>query len=507
MFTINPLLQVDSYKISHKDQYPEGLEKVYSNYTNRGSRIPEIQHVVLFGLQAYLKKLTEDYDQFFATPKEVVMDDYKHSTSTFVTPGFSVKELEDLHDLGYLPVQFNALPEGTLVPIKVPSLTLESTHKDFAWVVNYLESHLSASIWHTQTVATMAWDMRRSIVDAAKRTTDGDPWEATNFSLHDFSYRGQTSPESAMASGAAHLLSSLGTDGVPSVPWVEYYYPGEDNGLIAASVPATEHSVMCAGGKESEIDTFNRLLDTYPEGILSVVSDTWNFFGVLTNHLPKLKDRIMARDGKLVIRPDSGNPADIICGTLTTKAMNAKEVVGYSEPTPEEKGAIELLWDLFGGTTNSKGYKELDSHIGLIYGDGMNRDTIKEINDRLEAKGFASTNWVSGVGSFAYTYVTRDTFGSAVKATQVTIDGVETPIFKDPATDTNKLKKSLKGLLSVLLEDGDLVVHEEATTDQMFESYLSPVWKDGKFLRTQSFNDVRETLKKNTERLTKAGKI
>lgn len=500
--TVNPLLNTDSYKLSHFLMYPEGLEHVESNYTNRKSRVEGINHVVQFGLQAWLKDLTENFERFFAADKETVVQEYKDNVSTFVSPGFTLKHIEDLHDLGYLPVQFSAAPEGTLVPIGVPSILIKSTHKDFAWIVNYLESDLSAGIWHPSTVATLAWKLRRTFEEAAALT--GGAQEAVDFQCHDFSYRGQVNREAAMASGAAHLLSFFGSDGVPAVPYINYYYPGEDNGLLAASVPATEHSVMCAGGQEEEIETFRRLLKQFPDGILSVVSDTWDFFKVLTDYLPALKDEILARDGKLVIRPDSGDPADIIAGTsdLTPEAFYAQ----YGrEQTPEEKGAIQLLAEVFGTTENYAGFKELESHIGLIYGDGMFEARIRDINARLAKKGFASTVWVAGIGSYSYQMVTRDTFGSAVKATFVIVNGEGRNIQKNPKTDDGT-KKSATGRLAVLSQaNGVPYLVQGATDEQIAQSLLQPVWENGKFIREFAFSEVRANLKRTTGILERAG--
>lgn len=493
--------------------YPEGLEYVQSNYTNRGSRVEGVAHVIQFGLQAWLKERQVAWERFFAADKDTIIADYKRNTETFVSPGFSLKEVEDLHDLGYLPLRFSAVPEGTLVPIKVPSVIIESTHKKFAWLVNYIESDLSAGIWHTSTVATIAWNLRRIFEKAARET--GGAMEAVDFQVHDFSYRGQVNREAAASSGAAHLTSFFGSDAVPAVPWVNFFYPGEDNGLIAASVPATEHSVMCAGGQEDELETFRRLLKQYPSGILSVVSDTWDFFKVLTEYLPALKDEILARDGKLVIRPDSGDPANIICGTSDyteawadydmARTQDAKIYV--LDNTPEEKGAIELLWDTFGGTKNEAGFKELDSHIGLIYGDGMYPARIENINDRLKFKGFASTNWVAGIGSYAYQMVTRDTFGSAVKATFVIVNGEGRNIQKNPKTDDG-LKKSATGRLAVGYKaDGTLYLIQRATPEQIKRSVIQPVFEDGKFLKEYSFAEVRANVKRTTEVLKRNGGI
>lgn len=500
MFLLNPLLATDSYKQSHKDMYPEGLEYVESNYTNRGSRVDGVAHVVHFGLQAWLKDFTASWERFFAAPKEEVIQEYRRNVETFVSPGFSLREAEELHDLGYLPLRFDAVPEGTLVPIKVPSVLIKSTHEQFAWLVNFIESDLSAGIWHPSTVATIAWDLRR-IFNKAAEETGGAP-EATDWQLHDFSYRGQVNREAAMSSGAAHLLSSLGSDAVPAVPWIHFYYGGEDNGLIAASVPATEHSVMCAGGEEDELETFRRLLKLYPEGILSVVSDTWDFWRVLTVILPQLKDEIMARNGKLVIRPDSGDPADIVAGTERSKPEDRL----FGDLHVEEKGAIELLWGLFGGTVNEKGFKELDSHIGLIYGDGMFPARIRDINSRLAQKGFASTNWVAGVGSYAYQYVTRDTFASAVKATYVIIKGEGRNIQKNPKTDDGT-KKSATGQLAVgtNANTGNLYLIEQAEPWQIENSRLQTVWENGKFVREISFEQIRKNLWTHTELLERTG--
>lgn len=504
MFLINPLFRTDSYKLSHKDMYPEGTTYVYSNFTPRRSMIEGINHMVHFGLQAYLVDLAEGFQRFFDAPKGEVIAEYKAITSTFVSPGFSVKEIESLHELGYVPLKFSSIPEGTPVPIKVPTLTIENTHDDFGWLVNYIESDLSASIWHPATSATTAWATRREFNQAAQAT--GGPAAATDFQMHDFSYRGMENWLAAAASSAGHCLSSFGSDTVPVVPWVNRYYPG-DNGLIAASVPATEHSVMCMGGKEDEIETFRRLLKTYPSGILSIVSDTWDLWKVLTEYLPALKDEIMARDGKIVIRPDSGDPADIICGTAS-RSVASFDKAPY-RGTPEEKGAIELLWDTFGGTKNEAGYRELDSHIGLIYGDGMYLGRIRDINSRLAAKGFASTNWVAGVGSYSYQYVTRDTFGSAVKATQGIVGREVRNIFKDPATDDGT-KKSATGKLAVHSRmDGTLVLTQKATAEQLTSSLIQPVWEDGKFLdgKKLSYAQVRANLTRWTGILERNGSI
>lgn len=494
---LNPLLRTDSYKLSHWEMYPEGLTEMESNYTNRKSRIDGINHVVQFGLQAWLTDLQEAYQVFFAAPKKAVIAEYKAITSSFVSPGFTLAHIEALHDLGYLPLRFLAVPEGTLVPIGVPSILIQSTHKDFAWLVNYVESDLSAGVWHPSTVATLAWSLRRSFEQAARDT--GGALEAVDFQLHDFSYRGQVNREAAAASGAAHLLSFYGSDTVPAVVFVNDYYPGQENGLIAASVPATEHSVMCSYGRADEIGAFKHQLDKFPTGILSIVSDTYSLKTVITEFLPELREQIMGRDGKLVIRPDSGDPADIICGT--------NREFGTSGDDFYAKGAIEALWEFADGTVNEEGYKVLDPHVGLIYGDGMHKARIEDINARLKAKGFASTNWVAGIGSYSYQMITRDTFGSAVKATFVVVNGEERAIWKDPETDDGT-KRSARGRLAVGYKaSGELYLIEEATQEERERSVIQPVWENGKFLKTYTFNNVRANLKRNTEILVRNGSI
>lgn len=517
MFFLNPLLATDSYKLSHFLMYPEGITYLQSNFTMRGSRMDGISHGVHFGLQAWLKDLQESWEKFFAARKEDVVKEYKENTETFVAPGFPLSHIEDLHDLGYLPLRFSGLPEGSLVPMRVPSIIIENTHPDFPWLVNYVESDLSAGIWHPGTVATVAWDIRRVFNKAAKET--GGAPEATDFQMHDFSYRGQVNREAAMSSGAAHLLSSLGSDSVPSAAWINYYYPG-DNGLIAASVPATEHSVMCAGGEENEKDTVRRLMnEIVPTGILSIVVDTWDYFRFINETLRELKDEILQRDGKIVVRPDSGDPADIICGTIKyavnpslSEEYKSALVSKYADSdlsrpsTPEERGSIEILWDIFGGTVNEKGFKELDPHIGLIYGDGMFKARIEDINARLAAKGFVSTNWVAGIGSYSYQMMTRDNLSSAVKATYAVVNGEGRNLFKNPKTDDGT-KKSATGKLAVTTDPrtGELRQIEQAEPWQIENSRIQPVWENGKSLKESSFADVRRTLWSNTALLERTG--
>jgi nicotinamide phosphoribosyltransferase len=301
--------------------------------------------------------------------------------------------------------------------------------------------------------------------------------------------RGLDSIDATISSGLGHLTSFSGSDSLPAIFGARKFY--NETEFVAGSVNATEHSVMCAGSKEDEVGTFRNLMETYPTGILSIVSDTWDLWKVCTEHIVTLKEEILARDGKVVIRPDSGDPVDILCGVILP---NKKELVGV-EKRPNEKGVIELLWDVFGGTINEQGYKVLDSHIGAIYGDSITLDRAEQIFKRLEAKGFASTNIVLGVGSFTYQFNTRDTFGFAMKATYVEVDGAGREIFKDPITDDG-VKKSAKGLLRVgKNEDGEITLFDQVNWYDESKGMLKTIYLNGQFANQTTLTEIRERLK------------
>lgn len=474
------LLAIDGYKLDHRRQYPNRTEFVYSNWTPRSTRVAGVGEVVFLGLQYFLKHyLEEEWRSFFIGSGTLYAEEYAKRVNAYLGPNAIGKQhILDLWKLGYLPLRFKAVPEGSSVPIGVPQMTVENTHPNFGWLVNYFETILSNILWGPCTSATNALRFRKMLDGWAELT--GSPKDFTPWQGHDFSFRGMMGLEGACLSGIGHLVAFTGTDTVPAIEFAGEYYPGY-NGLIGGSVAATEHSVMCAGGKEGELETFNRLLDLYPEGILSVVSDTWDLWNVITNILPKLKDKIMARNGKLVIRPDSGDPVKIMCG-------DSEAPVG----TPQHKGVVRLLWELFGGTRTDKGFEVLDSHIGVIYGDGINYERGNAILAGLFQQGFASCNTVFGVGSYTYQYVTRDTFGFAMKATSVVINGETLPIFKKPVTDDGG-KFSAKGRLAVLRNpEGKLYLVNEATPEQEVASELKTVWENGSFTKVYSFAEVRK---------------
>lgn len=531
-----PLSCIDFYKADHRRQYPEGTELVVSNFTPRSGRYANVTDksgIVFFGLQYFIKDfLVETWGRgFFNLPKEKVVGWYKRRMDTSLGKGsIPMDHIESLHDLGYLPIEIKALPEGTFVPVGIPAMTIHNTKPEFFWLTNYLETVLSAYMWLPCTSATTARSYRKLIEQYSALT--GSPAWFSDFQAHDFSFRGMGSLQSAVLSGAGHLLFFKGTDTVPAIDFLERYYDADaDKEVIGMSVPATEHSVMCMGGEADEIGTFRRLItELYPEGIVSIVSDTWDFWKVLSEYSLELKTDILARDGKVVFRPDSGNPVNIICGESypisdiknigkntyfggissvycgnkyykiteheDQRYFKWHELGDEIIPTVEMKGAVETLWDIFGGTITETGHKLLDSHVGLIYGDSISYDRAAEILERLEKKGFASANIVFGVGSYTYQYVTRDTWGWAVKATYGVVNGEPREIFKKPKTDSGE-KNSAKGL--VFVKHGvDGLILEQGVSWEKFnseENLLKTVLKDT-IAHMETFDKIRERAKR-----------
>lgn len=484
---IPAILYKDFYKTDHRRQYPEGTTKVYSNLTPRISRMPEVSQIVVFGIQYFVKDFLQrrfTYS-FFNENKGKVIAHYKRRMDTSLGPdSITTKHLEDLHDLGYLPIHLKALPEGTLCPLRVPVLTITNTHPDFAWLPNFLETILSNVLWHPMTSATIAHLYRTRLENYAAETSDIP--EFVKWQGHDFSMRGQTSFESSLVNAGAHLTSFTGTDTIPGIDWVENFYNADcTKELIGGSVPATEHSVMCLGGQETEAQTYKRLItEIYPKGIVSIVSDTWDYWSVLDKTIRSLKDDILARDGKVVIRPDSGDPVKIILGDKSAEPGS----LAY-------RGTMDVLWEIFGGSINSKGFKQLDPHIGVIYGDSITIERCEQICQGLRGAQFASTNMVYGIGSYTYQYVTRDTFGFAMKATYGEIAGEKKEIFKDPLTDGG-VKKSAKGLLMVYrcVDDGQIKLKECCSENEETQGLLQTVFKDGKAFNETSLAEIRARL-------------
>lgn len=491
-----PVLLKDGYKVGHRFQYPNDTEEVYSNLTPRNTRRGEPigldmarrDGIVFFALQFFVKEfLIEQFNQnFFARSREDVMREYKRRIDNYLGKDVvDCSHIGELHDLGYLPLLLKALPEGSLVPYGVPALTIVNTHPRFFWLTNMLETLMSAVLWKGSTSATTALDFRRRFEKYAALTgsaKDFVPWQG-----HDFSFRGMSGVEDAAVSGAAHLLAFTGTDTIPAIDFLEQFYnANSDTELVGASVAATEHSVMCMSEPKGELELFRHLLtEVYPGGILSVVSDTWDLWQVLTNYLPALRGVVLARNGKLVIRPDSGDPVKIVCGDPEAP-----------DGSPARDGVVQLLWNTFGGTVTATGHRLLDSHVGVIYGDGISPQRQNEILSRLAENGFASANMVLGMGSYTYQFVTRDTDGWAMKATAgVTRGRGLVEIFKDPITDDGG-KRSARGYLRVDNVDGKYVLRQQVSREEERGGCLEPVFCDGRLLRDESLATLRARVAK-----------
>jgi len=538
----NLLLMTDVYKLGHLRMYKPGTSKVYS-YLCARSTVKE-KKALFFGLQPYLQLLErgvtkEDATEFFTYFTEIL--------GTPVPTDIEAK-INALVSLGYIPLEIKAVAEGTLLDNKNVLATVTNTHPDFYWVVGFFES-LLLKVWNTTSVATLSHKFKRLATEFTKETSDSD--FLLPFLVHDFGYRGVSSEQTAELSGAAHLVNFCGSDTITAVKFMKQNYAGE--GLIGASVPASEHSVHCSFGptEQDELDYVNNMMDLNPTGIVSVVSDAYDYFRMLTVTLPKVKEKILARDGKYVVRPDSGDPMKILCGvnikkfetldkakrSLKDKVWEeASEVHGETngdsfeefaevdgknyilnfkvmynrldkqyyfvdevsltscteiELTSEQKGTFRLMDELFGSTINSKGYKELNPKVGVIYGDGMYFDRYKAILTRMKEMGFANTNLVIGIGGLLLQQHNRDDLGFAFKATYAEINGVATELYKDPATDPGK--RSHKGLMKLVKDaNGTYTTADQVSESEEKEGELSTVFLNGKITKLHTLAEIRE---------------
>jgi len=495
----NPILWTDGYKLCHMDQYPKGTSWVYETWTPRMSRVDGVSHVVNYGLQGGLKDLAEQFDEeFFSQPIKHIETDYKDAARDIfgkTNPDFAksvdTTHLKKLHKLGYLPLKFKALKEGTFTPIGVPMFTVENTEPDAFWLPGYLESQLSPYIWLPMTAATIADKYKRILSKYAEETGD----MARVFTqATDFSMRGMSSPESAMRASGGHLLSFGGSATVHARNYLMDRYNAKPD--VMAYTPSTEHSVMCSYG-EDEVDAFRHLItNVYPTGNISIVSDTYDFWNVVDNVLPQLKEEILNRDGKVIIRPDSGDPVKIICGDPSADSETVK------------KGLVERLSEIFGSKVNSKGYLELPPQIGAVYGDSITPERALSICEGLKSKKIATTNVNLGVGSYTYQYNTRDTFGFALKATAGIENGEFKSIQKRPATDLGNFKKSQKGMVAVVERGGDLKLVDDLTPKterEIMDNLLEDMFVNGEFVREESFDEIRARVAEQSKRVYEKG--
>ena len=482
----NPMLLIDFYKAVHAEMLPNGITKSVSYYTPRMSRVKRWDKVVMFGLQGFIKTYLIDYfnEQFFNRPFKEVMFEYKRvMDASLGEDTYKIEKIINLHKLGYLPIEIVALPEGTLVPIHCPMFGITNTHPDFAWLPQSLESLISAETWHPQLAATVGYTYRQIVNHYYDLTCDDSISRAR--ALGAFDFRGEECLESAVKAGAGWCLSHLNTATVPVIPYLEQNYNCDcTKEPVAFGSPSTEHSVMCSNYAVDgdEITLLRRLLtEIYPNTSFSAVLDSYDYWNIIDNVLPQLKKEIMEHNGCMLMRGDSGDCVEVVTKT------------------------VFKLWEHFGGTINSKGYKVLDPHVKAIYGDSITVQRCEEIYKILMENGFACSNVALGVGSFSFQCIeedgelkpfTRDTFSSCIKATYCEIDGKPTPIFKNPKD--GGFKKSQKGCCSVFKQGFDPMsfvdglTWEEACADPM--NMLETVFKDGKLTKVQSLAKIRQLL-------------
>lgn len=484
MNNISFMLMADTYKNTNPDAMPKGLTKLTSYITPRKSMFKEMNEVVFFGLQGFIKEFLIDLanDTFFNRDKNEVLAEYKmYLDNQIGEQSYDLGRIEKLYDLGYLPICMKSIPEGSKVTMGVPCIELTNTHPDFAWVVQWIECIAQSEIFGTCNWATMASEYRNLANEFYKKTTDGaNPAMA----MADFGFRG-LGVDNGIRASSSWLLSFDKTSTIPALQYIDKMYNAEcTKHHIGIGAVSLEHATVCSNLAvcQTEENLLRRLLtDTYKNTSFSYVSDSFDYWGLIQDTLPKLKDEIMNHNGKFLVRPDSGDIVEISVKT------------------------VQKLWDLFGGTVNSKGYKELNPKIGIIYGDGCQYSKIKEIWTQLEKLGFAANTILFGVGAFSFTAMctpddgmvclTRDTFGFAMKSTDCVIDGNEYTIQKDPKTDTNNLKKSHKGLCCVTKEDGKFVCYDGYTAETIPDNNeLKIVFENGKIVGEDTFMNIRERL-------------
>lgn len=447
----NIILDTDSYKLSHFKQYPQGTEHVFSYIESRGG---VFDSTVFFGLQQALIQLNQNFP---------TLEDFEEAKTLTTLHGvpFNEEGWRALIDLGYFPLEIRAIPEGTVIHTHNVLVTVVNTHPEFYWLTSYLETLLLRAVWYPTTVATLSFECKKVIkryMEATCDSLDGLP-----FKLHDFGARGVSSEESACIGGAAHLVNFMGTDTLSAVRFARDYY---DAGICGFSIPATEHSTITSWGRKNELDAYRNVLEQFPEGLLACVSDSYDIFNAVnTLWGSKLHDKVLKREGTLVIRPDSGDPEDILPILL------------------------ENLGDKFGYKENSKGYRVLNDKVRLIQGDGVNLQSIGRILETMTAKRWSTENIAFGMGGGLLQQLNRDTQKFAMKNSAVRVNGEWRDVYKDPITDHGK--RSKKGILDLkaghtIRIDPDMLFAERP------QSQLNCVYRDGQLLNQLNFQQIRD---------------
>ena len=458
----NLILLTDSYKPTHWKQYPPGIENVYSYFESRGGEFTETS---FFGLQYVLKnylegavistKLIDQAEDFYAA--------HYGRNDLFNTEGWKLMVREYG---GKLPVRIRAVPEGTAVTTSNVLMTVENTDEQFPWLTNYLETLLS-QVWYSTTVATNSRSIKHMLQQFHQKTSDA-PIESIDFQVHDFGFRGVSSVETAGLGGAAHLTSFKGTDTLAGILIARQFY---NEPMAGFSIPASEHSTITSWGEENEKAAMKNMLEQYPTGTIACVSDSYDIMRAVKDIWGgELRENVLNRDGRLVIRPDSGDP---VVSTLKV---------------------VQGLWEAFGGEVNSKGYRVLHPNIRMIQGDGIDRKTISLILQNFVEHRFSSENIAFGSGGGLLQKFNRDTCKFAFKCSSITVNGAEQDVRKYPMEFDHKgeykpsFKVSKGGKLG-LVQDGNggyRTVHEGAEGDLLREVFLN-----GEVLVEQSFSDVR----------------
>lgn len=461
----NIILLTDSYKPTHYRGYSPELQQVHSYLESRGGKF---NSTLFFGLQFVLKKylvgqvVTQDKINAAA---ELFKKHYG-SDKIFNREGWEY--ILNKHE-GKLPLLIRSAPEGSLVPTHNVLMTIENTDTNVPWLTNYVESILLQSIWYGTTVATLSYNMKQLILKYLEET--GDP-ALVDFKLHDFGFRGVSSTESAGLGGAAHLVNFLGTDTLPALKTIKDFY---NTDVCGFSIPASEHSTICSWGKSNEAKAYENMLDQYPEGLVAVVSDSYDIYSACENIWGgTLKEKVLARNGTLVIRPDSGDPKVVL-----PKVLN-------------------ILKNKFGGSVNSKGYYVLNPKVRVIWGDGINFESTSELLESVKQAGFSTDNVALGMGGALLQMVNRDTQKFAIKCSSVTVDSIERPVFKDPVTDSGKKSKAGKQML--YKGDGEYYTAPEGSNG---EPALVDVFWNGQLMEDYTFDDVKKNLKESVEFQTK----